>query len=346
MKKILKLVPFATVLLIMLGSVALAKMIHSKNAVSFHVNTGLDKNGEIHTIRIFDSISSVLIIDMNNHSKKLKINQGEYVYDGKTTKLTLKNPFPFDNPVIHIEGKITQPESFCLYDFSGTADELLVLLDGREAIENYEYTFSQENRTLVFRNDIHPESDGLFHIMYKTEDGETHSFGNWGKKDGDRLAELQWKWMTKSKNAPPMVMKDRSDVSNRKLSKEVGFSVLLPKGDSTFIIEKMEGGEKNFSVMRWFDTNSLVVECKNRPFLKDDETKYAEEMQVVQVGDASFTKQKVKGIQTDGSGSEKEIWLIVYEWQRDGAYYQMNVEEDKADMAEKAMNEFLFQNQK
>ena len=258
------------------------------------------------------------------------------------TKLTLKNPLPFDNPVIHIEGKITQPESFCLYDFSGTTNELLVLLDGREAIENYEYTFAGESRTLTFRNDIHPENDGLFYITYQSEDGETHSFGNWDKKDGDRLAELEWKWMTKTQNAPPMVMKDRSDISNKKLSKEVGFSVQLPKGNSTYIIEKMEDGEKLFSVMRWFDTKGLVVECKNRPFLKGDEIKYVEEMQVVQIGDATFTKQKVKGVQTDDTGDEKEIWLFVYEWQKDDTYYQMNVEENKIDMAEKAMNEFLF----
>ena len=341
MKKILKIIPFVAVLVMLIGSVALTKMIHSKNVGNFHVNTGLDKNGEIHTVRKFDSIYSVLIIDMNNHSRKQKLNQYEFYYDDNTTKLTLKNPLPFDNAVVHIEGKIAQPESFCLYDLSGTADELLVLLDDREATENYEYTFSGENRTLTFRNDIHPERDGLFHIMYQTEDGETHSFGNWGKKDGDKLAELQWKWMAKTRNAPPMVMKDRSDVSNKKLSKEVGFSVQLPKGESTFIVEKMEDGEKQFSVMRWFDMKGLVVECKNQPFLKGDETKYAEEMQIVQVGDASYTKQKVKGVQTDGNGSEKEIWLLVYEWQKKSTYYQMNVEEDKIDMAEKAMNEFL-----
>ena len=112
MKKILKIIPFVGVLAIMLGSVVLAKMIHSKNTGTFHVNTGLDKNGEIHTVRVFDSISSVLIIDMNKHSKKQKFNQDEYFYDEKTTKLTLKKTLPFDNPVIHIEGKITQPESF------------------------------------------------------------------------------------------------------------------------------------------------------------------------------------------------------------------------------------------
>lgn len=343
MKKILKIIPFIAVLVIILGSVALAKIIHSKKAGTFHVNTGPDRNGEIHTIRNFESINSVLIIEMNNHSRKRKISQDDYFYDDKTTKLIFKDPLPFDNSVVHIEGKISQPESFCLYDFSGTADELLVLLDGREAVENYEYTFSNESRILTFRNDIHPETDGLFYIMYQSADGETHSFGNWGKEDKDKLAELQWKWMTKTQNAPPMVMKDRSDVSNRNLSKEVGFSVQLPKGNSTYIIEKMEGGEKIYSVMRWFDKHGFVVECKERPFLRGDETEYAEEMEVVQIDKQSYTKQKIQGVQTDGKGNENKIWLVVYEWQKNGTYYQMNVEENKIDMADKIMKDFIRQ---
>ena len=305
MKRIFKIIPFAAVLAIMLGSVALSKAIHSKNAGTFHVNTGPDKNGEIYTIRKFDTVSSIIIIDMNNHSKRRTLNQDEWAYDSAITRLTLKNPLPFKDSVIHVEGKSAQPEEFCLYDFSGTADSLLVLLDGREAAENYEYTFSPETRTITFRSDIHPETDGLFHIMYQAEDGGLHSFGNWGKKDGDKLAELQWKWMTKTQSAPPMVMKDRSSVSNRKLSKEVGFSVQLPKGDTTFITETMENGEKVFSVMRWFNKDGAVVECRNRPFPEGDET-----------------------------------GLSVYDWQKNGTYYQMTVEEDKADAAEKLMKDF------
>ena len=85
MKKILKIIPFVAVLILLLGSVAIAKMIHSKNAGIFHVNTGLDKNGEIHTVRVFDTISSVLIIDMNNHSKKRKVNQNSLKVSAFTT---------------------------------------------------------------------------------------------------------------------------------------------------------------------------------------------------------------------------------------------------------------------
>lgn len=341
MKKIFKALPFVGVLAMLLGSVFAAKELHSKKGDRFHVNTGPDKNGEIHTVRKFESISSVVVIDMDKHSKKRKIPDDEWIYDAATTKLTFKNPLPYKNPVVHVEGKIVRPEKFYLHDFSETSDSLLVLLDGREALENYEYTFSPETRTLTFRNDIHPENDGIFFIMYQTQDGQTHSFGNWSKKDGDRLSELSWKWLSKQQNIPPMVMKDRSGVSNKKLSKEAGFSIQLPKGDSTFIIEKMKSGERAVSVMRWFDKTGLVVECKSRPFLSGDETQVAEEMQIVQIGGESFTKQKIKGSQTDASGNKKEVYLIVYEWKLQGTFYQMNVEESKSGVADAAMKEFL-----
>ena len=302
MKQILKALPFVAVLAMLLGSVFFAKALHSKKSGRFHVNTGPDKNGEIHTVRKFESISSVVIIDMNNHSKKRKIEPSEFSYNAETTKINFANPLPFENSVVHVEGTIARPEKFYLHDFSGTAESLLVLLNGREAMENYEYTYSPEARTLTFRNDIQPESGGIFFIMYQTQDGQTHSFGNWGKKDGDKLAELEWNWLCKTQNIPPMVMKDRNGLSNKKLSKEVGFSVQLPKGDSTFLIEKMEGGERVRSVMRWFDKSGLVVECKDRPF-------------------------------AEGGANQ-------FEWERNGTYYQMNVPDGKSDIAQKMMKDF------
>ena len=99
-----------------------------------------------------------------------------------------------------------------------------------------------------------------------------------------------------------MVMKDRNGLSNKKLSKEVGFSVQLPKGDSTFLIEKMEGGERVRSVMRWFDKSGLVVECKDRPF-------------------------------AEGGANQ-------FEWERNGTYYQMIVPDGKSDIAQKMMKDF------
>ncbi|MBP5464457.1 MAG: hypothetical protein J6Y13_04710, partial [Treponema sp.] len=188
MKKIPKAISFALVLALMLGSVAAAKLIHSKPSDHYHVNTGPDRNGKLYSIRVFESVSSVLVIDGDRHSRKRKIPEDKYSYDPETTELVLAKPLPYEHTVVPLEGKIAQPEQFTLYDFAGEADSLLVLLDGREAMENYEYTFNSQDRLLTFRNDIHPENDGLFHIMYMTEAGEMHSFGNWGEKDGDRLS--------------------------------------------------------------------------------------------------------------------------------------------------------------
>ena len=91
------------------------------------------------------------------------------------------------------------------------------------------------------------------------------------------------------------------------LLKFVNFQIFcLDKGLSiTFITETMENGEKVFSVMRWFNKDGAVVECRNRPFPEGDET-----------------------------------GLSVYDWQKNGTYYQMTVEEDKADAAEKLMKDF------
>ena len=336
MKKIPKAIPFALVLALMLGSVATARLIHSKPSDHYHVNTGPDRNGKLYSIRVFESVSSVLVIDGDRHSRKRKIPESEYRYDPETTELVLAKPLPYERTVVHMEGKIALPERFCLYDFAGEADSLLVLLDGREAMENYEYTFNPQGRILTFRNDIHPENDGLFHIMYMTEAGEMHSFGNWGEKDGDRLSELQGKWLSRTQNIPMTVMKDRSSVSDRKLSKEAGFRIQIPKGDSTFLVENVEDGEKALSVMRWYDKAGLVVECRGKPFPNDGREKGDGHCdgEILHLGKTDVSKRLVRGTRSDGSGAEEEVPLAVYGWQTGGTFYQMTVDADKAHAAE------------
>ena len=117
MKKIRNILPFLAVFVLLFGSVALSRLIHTKPENFYHVNTAPGKNGEIHTIQLFDSISSVMIIDFDNHSKKKQLPREEYEYDKSTARLMLKNPLPFKNPVIHIEGIASQPETFFLHDF-------------------------------------------------------------------------------------------------------------------------------------------------------------------------------------------------------------------------------------
>ena len=156
-------------------------------------------------MRVFDRITAVMVIDLHRHSKKKKITPDKWTYNPQTTELTLPKPLPFEQPVVHIEGVAAQPEQFCLHDFDGTADRLLVLLDDHEAISNYDYIYNEENRIITFRSDIHPEKDGSFLIMYQTQNGAMHSFGNWNPGTNDRFAELQWQWMHRTQNVPMMV---------------------------------------------------------------------------------------------------------------------------------------------
>lgn len=326
MKRLVSALPFVAAFIFLAGSVLAAKAIHSKPSDVYPVNTVADQNGEIYTIRVFSSISSVIAIDMENHSRRKTIAADGYTYDPETTRLSLNEPLPFGNTVLHIEGTSSRPERFCLHDFAGDTSDLLVLLDGREAIAEYEYSYDREKRMLVFREDIRPEHDGLFHIMYETEYGGTCGFGNWGRKDGDRLAELQGQWLGKRHGTPPFVMKDRSDLSDRKLGREVGFAIQLPKGNSTFICETADGKEKKVSVMRCYD-NGLTVECRATPFPKDGSVSSGR-MEEVQIGSLSVCREEC----TDGGAR-----IFVYEWNRGGSFYQLIADEDTKLAAERLL---------
>ncbi|MCR5622976.1 MAG: hypothetical protein K6G18_14140 [Treponema sp.] len=312
MKRLVSALPFVAAFIFLAGSVLAAKAIHSKPSDVYPVNTVADQKGEIYTIRMFSSISSVIAIDMENHSRRKTIAADGYTYDPETTRLSLNEPLPFGNTVLHIEGTSSRPERFCLHDFAGASSDLLVLLDGREAIEGYEYSYDKANRMLVFREDIRPEHDGLFHIMYETKNGGSCGFGNWGEKDGDRLAELQGQWLARLHSTPPLVMKDRSGLSDRKLGREVGFAIQLPKGNSTFICETADGKEKKVSVMRCYD-NGLTVECRAAPFPNGDGLPPGR-TEEIRLGSLSVRREECV---------EGDARIFVYEWERDGSFYRL-----------------------
>lgn len=292
MQMIRKSLPFVAVLALLVGSVAVARAVHARPSDVFPVNTGPNHDGEVYTVRVFEEISSVVVIDSKNHGRKKQLAPGSYQYDRATTRLDFSEPLPFAEPVVHVEGIAVQPEQFCVYDFAGDGEDLLVLLKDRVAIAGYEYAYDSAARLITFRADLHPESDGNFHIAYRTEDGGMHGFGSWRKQDRDRLAELEWQWMHQTQDAPPLVMKDRTGVSDRRLSQEVGFSLRLPKGDSTFLSETMEGTEKRVSVMRWYDGMNVMIECRATPFAE--------------------------------SGAEDAETAFVRTWERDGTFYQLS----------------------
>ena len=333
MKRILlKVLPFVVVPVIMLGSVWLARIIHSPAKDVYHVNTSPTADGAIHSIRIFDSVTSVMVIDRDKHSRKKKIPPQGYTYNRLNGELTLTEPLPFTENVIHIEGTTALPEQFCLHDFDGMSDWLLVLLNDHEAAAGYEYIYNEETHIITFRDDIHPEKDSTFLIMYQTDDGATHSFGNWLPGTNDRFAELQSQWLSRTRNAPMLVMLDRSRLSNRRLGREVGFDIRLPKGDSTFISETVEGTRKKQTVMRWY--GEIIAECQNVPFI-DNADQSADEWHILNIGRQNVTRQEIIGTRSNPDGTTEPLAMTVYRWETRGTYYRISVESERASEAEK-----------
>ena len=332
-KKLLSALPFVLVFILLVGSVFVAKTIYSKKNNEYFVNTAPTEDGKVYSTRVFKSISSIIAIDFENHSRKKEISSNLFFYNSETTEIKFQNfEFPFGKTVFHIEGESVQPESFCLYDFDGSGDELLVLLNDHEAIKDLEYSYDEKSRKISFRSDINPEQNGKFLIMYHTKDGALHTFGNQG--NDDKFSELQWNWLHRTQNAPAQVMKNRSDVSDKKLSKEVGFKIDLPKGDATFISETMENNQKRLSVFRWYYDKDLMVECKNSPFLLSYDVTCVGNMEIIQISKHEFARQKISGTKTAPDGSTSPVQLVVYDWEKKGTNYQLSAEEDKISVAE------------
>ena len=336
-KSFLSAIPFLLVLAFLVSSVLISHRSRAKNILN--VNTMADSKGEFHSVRVFDSISSVVAVDRDNHARKKEILPSQYSYDRATTRLTFSEPLPFSDAVIHIEGKIAEPEQFFLHDFAESSKDLLVILGERLAIEEYEYTFDEKTRLLTFRSDIHPETDGNFHIAYESEDGSHHSFGNWKEKELDTLSELQWQWLHKTKGVPMFVMKQRQNQSDRELSKEVGFSVSLPKAkskrDGTFLVETMEENEKCLHIQRWFDEEGLMIECSANDFGLPERLESEEE---IEIGKLRVKKQRILGTQTDSLEKEPtDIPLVQYRWEKDGTFYELVARETQIRSAERLL---------
>lgn len=343
-KQLLSALPFVAVLAILAGAVLVSHTVRSRRGDVLGVNTGPDLGGEVHTVRVFESISSVMAIDRGKHSRKKEIPPSSYAYDSATTLLTFKEPLPYADTVVHIEGKVRQPEQFYLHDFGGEGGDLLVILGERIAIEDYEYTFDPATKILTFRSDIHPETDGSgnFHIGYEGESGAHHGFGNWKEKDYDTLSALQWQHLHRTLGAPMMVMKMRSRKSDRQLSREAGFAVTLPKPhaktDGTFLIEVMEDNERRVTgVQRYFGEEMLTVEAQATAFAPPEKPLSSEELRF---GSLDVKRTRIIGMYTDGTNKEPaEIPLVQYNWQIRGTFYQIVAREEQTADAERILGE-------
>ena len=333
MKYVRSIMLFLIVPIAMLGSVWASYMLHKADKNIVYVNTSPDESGIIRTVRVFGTVESVMVIDRSRHSHKMKIMPDKWSYDPLTTELTIAEPLPFAENVIHIEGTAVQPEQFCLHDFDASPDNLLVILDGHEAVRDYEYIYNEETHIITFRNDIHPETDGTFLIMYQSQNEAAHSFGNWLPGTDDRYAVIQGQWLARTMpDAPMMAMLDRSKLSNRRLSREVGFDIRLPGGDASFICQTIDGTQKHQTVMRWY--GEIIAECQNEPF-SDSADQSADELLILNIGRQNVTRQEIIGTRSNPDGSTEPLPMVIYHWTLRGTYYRISVEPEKASEAER-----------
>ena len=231
------------------------------------VNTVPDETGAIYTTWRMDDIKSVIVINFRDKSKKMELSETEWAYDKDTTRLRINRDIPFPEYVVHIEGINTFPNTFILRDMADRKT-LLVALEQRVAIEGYDYTLDDRNGLLTFRDDIDLH-DTQWMLQYDTPlgmfsfgewtDGDWLSYieANQRKKYLDTWYDSQDSFyffedtpgrkndpsappalvkrpatpeeFHRMKSYPISVLKFRGTVSDRELSKELGFKVSLPE---------------------------------------------------------------------------------------------------------------------
>jgi hypothetical protein len=267
---ILQTIAFICMLLLSTGSVFLSCVTaapekrRTSDAIAV-VNTGKDDEGKIFSGWVYQHISSVMLIDDSDRSRKIELSSEQWRYNQSTSELELHLHIPFNDYIVHMEGEPLHPQQCVLHGIATTMDDLLVILDGRLAIEDYDYRISESGDRVVFRDDIDLRKHDWF-IRYATQTGAA-SMGEWKPDDRDRLAYIEaehsrrvldaWYdsqdefWFFEAGDWPeepptiirraatkqeleafkawPMpVIKFRPDSSNKELSKELGFDASLP----------------------------------------------------------------------------------------------------------------------
>lgn len=191
---ILKTVAFICMLLLSTGSVFLSCVTaapekrRTSDAIAV-VNTGKDDEGKIFSGWVYQHISSVMLIDDSDRSRKIELSSEQWRYNQSTSELELHLSIPFDDYIVHMEGEPLHPQQCVLHGIATTMDDLLVILDGRLAIEDYDYRISESGDRVVFRDDIDLRKHDWF-IRYATQTGAA-SMGEWKPDDRDRLAYIE-----------------------------------------------------------------------------------------------------------------------------------------------------------
>lgn len=228
-------------------------------------NTSGTPDGKILVSRRYSEINKIIAIDSAKKSHKKEI--AGWNYDTESGVLTLsENLDDFKNPIFHIEGKPTETPEFILWDLNLEKGPVGVFLNGKAASENREYVINEKMKALTLK--IPAKEMSSISITWHNNEGLS-SISEMTEKEADLYAELQGAWFTENirreiKNNPDLsdeekrkqleelpvnVYKIRRNANMKKLSKEAGFKVSVPKkvGDyklvSTMLIESSVKGE-------------------------------------------------------------------------------------------------------
>jgi hypothetical protein len=368
---------FPLALALALGSVVVScatdpHVAHSAGkSESVDLNTGPDLRGRVFTTAVLSSIRSVIVFDSADRSRRVELREGQWKYDEESTELTFSEPLPFRESVVHVEGMSVRPNAFVLAGLKKGGDVFVVLGD-RLAVEGLEYTL--DGRTLSFREDLDLEKE-KYHIGFDTEDGSS-CFGNLVLSENDRFAYLEAEhrgrslkaWYASQKEfwflapparvgdppalvkrpptpeerermegAVPAVLKLRMGVSDRKLSRELGFRVSLPKSVSgcdlwsAFVEEDSLGGRLRTRLSVLYrnpgreesDSASIVTLylSSSRPEREaggDQEFPVSED--TLDLG-ASVLRKRQWGLYSSSLEEKPQVALLSsYEWEGHGVY--------------------------
>jgi hypothetical protein len=392
-------IPFAAMLALALGSVVFSCATTKTRGGEkpFFVNVGVDTRGKYWTVQALAGIDRVMLIDRGDRSKRAELEPGQWRYDRASTELMLLRESPYAVVVLHVEGKAERPARFALRDVAAGEDPF-VAVEGRLAIRGFDYTWDAPRSSIVFREDFDPETMEYL-ISYNTPFG-INSIGNRKPGDsGDAYAYLEAQYYSESfarksresktdyfldpsafeggkpgvvSRAPTPeeraaagvtipVMKSRIEVSDRAVSKEVGFDARTPggitvgaggktySGGGKVIEESAEGGRLRRAVSEFYTPVGTMVDGLNSLMLKfgpdrpkpdgPKDERLIIERRTIDAGPA-VKLERGWGITCDPSpeagaeGKPEAVALALFRWEDKGVFFELSCADALRDDAE------------
>jgi len=394
----MKAVPFVLVLLVVMGSVVVS-CVTSPRPDAFRplsVNAGPDSEGRVYTSQVFSRVDKVIVINRKDRAQKTELKPGEWTYDAGTTEIRVADSGAYRDRIVHVEGAAAIPATFILTGFQGEEGDLFVVLDNRLALRGFDYRFDRAASTLTFRDDIDPERVGYM-IRYQTATG-ANAMGNWAPDAGDELAYLEAqhgaevlrRWydaqdgfyffkkpimpgmeprlekraatpqeMEDMLNIPVTVMKHRFKVSDKAVSREVGFSVATPKelAGGLFeswgktIEETSADGKLRVVVTELYhnkeakpgdrdETIMLTISAEDYPEWRLEDEGLLISDEILSLG-ADVRKRTLWGTSGGLYGVPEVVKLAVYTWKDAKAHFEITVTDGTCGDVERAIREII-----